>query len=127
MSPVCGSEFTPYGHGHPQKFCSKECKLDAWALKRAAELLSPLPVEGKVEILVALVDPNGIQSVTAGDNQGKASKKVYQCARWPYLRIGKKVKFENGCFETEDTEIQALIEAKPEYGAHIKRHGTGDT
>ena len=96
--------------------------MDAWALRRAAELLSPLPMERKLEILPVLVSPNGNQCVINGDNHRETNgrKKTYQCLRWPYLRIGKKVKFEGGRFETEDVEIQALIEAKPEFGALIK-------
>jgi len=97
--------------------------MDAWALRRAAELLSPLPMERKLEILPALVSPNGNQRViSVEDNHRETNgrKKTYQCIRWPYLRIGKTVKFEGGRFETEDTEIQALVEGRPEYGALIK-------
>ena len=48
-----------------------------------------------------------------------AHRRKYICQQWPRLRIGKAVKFSDGVFETEDPEIQALIESRPEYGALI--------
>ena len=35
------------------------------------------------------------------------------------LQIGKHIKFDNGFFETEDTELQALIESNNAFGVHI--------
>ncbi len=35
------------------------------------------------------------------------------------LQIGKHVKFDNGFFETEDPELQALIESNNAFGVHI--------
>ncbi len=35
------------------------------------------------------------------------------------LQIGKHVKFDNGFYETEDLELQALIESNNAFGVHI--------
>lgn len=102
--------------------------MDAWVLKRAAELLSPLPTERKLEILAGLCpgsENHGEITVrTTGNNQYEINgrKKTYLCQRWPFLTIekrGKRVKFQGGYFETEDPELQALIESRGEYGALI--------
>lgn len=139
LNPLCGSDFTPYGHGHPQKFCSKQCKMDKWALKRTAELLSPLPAARKLGILAGLLSANGNQcgisgkrngnragstsgnrQETNGNNQCETNgTKTYTCARWPYLTIGKRVKFEGGLFETDDPELQKVIEGNKAFGAQI--------
>ena len=45
--------------------------------------------------------------------------RAYVCNLYKSLRIGKDVKFENGLFETDDTEIQGKIEASNGFGVHI--------
>lgn len=46
-------------------------------------------------------------------------KKTYICATWPYLAIGKRVEFKGGLFETDDPELQKIIEGNEAFGAQI--------
>ena len=42
-SPVCSVSFRQTGMKiKPRRYCSDECKLDAWAFKRVADLLKDL-------------------------------------------------------------------------------------
>lgn len=101
-------------------FCPGQCKMDTWVLRRAAELLSPLSAERKLDILAGLLSANGNQHAINGNNQWKINrKKTYICAKWPCLAIGKRVKFEGGLFETDDPEIQKMIEGNEAFGAQI--------
>lgn len=43
----------------------------------------------------------------------------YTCNRYKELRIGKSIKFENGFYETDDVELQELMEANDWFGVHI--------
>jgi len=45
--------------------------------------------------------------------------KRYASARYPYLSIGSKVKFVNGAYETDDPELQKLIEGRPYFGVSV--------
>lgn len=51
-SPVCSVEFEPSGLDiKPRRFCSDQCKMDAWVIKRAKELLAGMSDEEKLEVL----------------------------------------------------------------------------
>ena len=39
----------------PRRVCSDQCKGDTWALRKAADLLSPFSTEKKLEILEAVI------------------------------------------------------------------------
>jgi hypothetical protein len=45
--------------------------------------------------------------------------KAYCCNKWPFLKLGAKVAFREGLFETDDVALQELIEASDSYGVHI--------
>jgi hypothetical protein len=45
--------------------------------------------------------------------------RAYVCNRFPFLKIGEAVAFHNGLFETDDPELQALIERNDWWGVHI--------
>lgn len=45
-------------------------------------------------------------------------KKTYSCERWPFLRI-RGAHFRDGIYQTDDEEMQDLIENNMYYGAHI--------
>ena len=56
LNPVCSNtiESIPISEGWrrtPKRFCSDDCKMNAWVLRRASELLASLPVERKLAIL----------------------------------------------------------------------------
>lgn len=94
--------------------------MDMWVLRRAAELLSPLSAERKLDILAGLLSANGNQQEINSNNQWEINKKkTYTCAKWPCLAIGKRVKFEGGLFETDDPETQKIIEGNKAFGAQI--------
>lgn len=51
-NPVCGVSFEPSGMAiSPKRFCSRRCRLDAWAIKRAAELLAKFSDAGLLSIM----------------------------------------------------------------------------
>lgn len=43
----------------------------------------------------------------------------YACTRWPFLRIGGQIKFENGFYTTKSEEEQQMIEENEAYGKTI--------
>lgn len=45
--------------------------------------------------------------------------KQFTCNFYKELQIGKRVKFKNGFFETEDPGLQAQIEQSSGFGVHI--------
>lgn len=45
----------------------------------------------------------------------------FVCVRWPFLKIGSRVAFQGGRFETEDPETIAVIERADGYGLQIVR------
>jgi hypothetical protein len=45
--------------------------------------------------------------------------KRYVCNKYPFLAIGKTVKFNNGYFETENEDEQKLIESREYFGAYL--------
>ena len=47
------------------------------------------------------------------------SYKSYVCNLWKELRIGPKVAFKNGFFETDDPQLQGLIERNNAFGSAI--------
>jgi hypothetical protein len=51
-SPVCSVEFEPSGlEIKPKRFCSDQCKMNSWVIRRAAKLLEGIPIERVTEIL----------------------------------------------------------------------------
>lgn len=114
QNPVCGEKLTSDGKPkRDRRFCSLQCRNDGWAFRRVRELVNPLPSARKREILeeVASSPTNGAEP--------EGTRKTYVCSKWPKLSVGKRVKFHGGIFETEDVEVQRLIEGLPEYGVHI--------
>lgn len=121
QNPLCGAELGPRVRKR-RFFCPGQCKMDTWVLRRAAQLLSRVSAQKKLGILAGLLSANRNQRETNGNNQWKISgKKTYICAKWPYLAIGKRVKFEGGLFETDDPELQKMIEGNKAFGAQILR------
>jgi hypothetical protein len=54
------------------------------------------------------------------DNRYEANNlRRYKCEQLPRLRIGRKVRFCEGFFETTDPELMALVERNDLYGAQI--------
>jgi len=47
------------------------------------------------------------------------AKVSFVCNRYPFLKIGKQVWFQDGLFTTEDPELQKMIEANSSFGIHI--------
>jgi hypothetical protein len=130
LSPVCNNQIEPEGKNWrqtPKKFCSERCKTETWALRKTADLLSCFSAEKKIEILSAVSSRNN-QYETNGDNHCESTvenqrdvnvPKTYVCRTWPQLSIGGKVRFRNGLFETNDPEIQQLVEKAYGFGVHI--------
>jgi hypothetical protein len=52
QSPVCKDQFEQTGieRLEPRKYCDKDCRMDAWAIRRTAALFG-LTVERMVELL----------------------------------------------------------------------------
>jgi hypothetical protein len=50
-------------------------------------------------------------------------RKRYRCGRYPFYVIGKRVRFKDGSFETEDAELQRIVESNDWFGVHIERDG----
>jgi hypothetical protein len=44
---------------------------------------------------------------------------AYVSNKWPFLKIGSRVAFESGLFETDDPEVIALIERNEAWLIHI--------
>jgi len=122
-NPVCGNLIEPEEEGNwrrtPRKYCSDRCKMDGWAIRRACDLLASLPEDGRRKIL----NLNGI------DNQYEINKadeicsyaRAYRCRRYPQLSIGKLVRFNNGIFETNDCDLQRIVESNEWFGIYIER------
>ena len=51
-------------------------------------------------------------------------KRGYVCNRWPFLKIGSHVAFQDGFYETDDLSLQGLIESRDYFGVqvHHKEH-----
>ena len=154
-SPVCSNVIEPEGENRwrrtPKKFCSDECKRDAWAIRRVSALLKSLPAEQRLEILFGQNHReasnelnksvhlkkheigNGNQHAINMDNQceingenqraqaGPKERKVYRSSRFPSYTIRNRVRFREGVFETEDVELQKLVESNEWFGVHILR------
>ena len=43
----------------------------------------------------------------------------YVCNRWPFLKIGSHVAFQDGLYETDDLSLQGLIESRDYFGVHV--------
>lgn len=56
-----------------------------------------------------------------GVHAGPGMRKLYRCRRFPSFAIGKRVRFNDGSFETEDAELQKIVESNDWYGVHIQR------
>jgi hypothetical protein len=51
-SPICAVEFEQTGMAiAPRRFCCPECRMDAWTIKRVAELLKQLSDAEALKIL----------------------------------------------------------------------------
>jgi hypothetical protein len=51
-SPVCSDELKLGKHGgDPQKYCNRECRMDAYAIRRAAKLLEGKSDQEKLNVL----------------------------------------------------------------------------
>ena len=96
-------------------YCGDKCKQDGWALRRVADLIFPLPVEKKLEILAA-ASGHEIKAKPTEIHQAK----TYKCIVWPRLNIGKHIRFEMGVFKTKDPELQKSIESNEAFGAQIR-------
>jgi hypothetical protein len=115
------------GPGHARR------ESDTWALRKAADLLSSFSSEKKLEILEAPMISNHQRQImenhgTSGERQEQNVSenqhqinlpKAYVCCIWPSLSIGGKVGFRNGLFQTNDSEVQRLVEKAHGFGVHI--------
>ena len=54
-NPVCGA-WLPESSRKPRQFCNDKCRMDAWVLKRAVSILSPLGQERALSILRDISD-----------------------------------------------------------------------
>src|SRR5262245_26341375 len=87
----------------PRRFCSDRCKGDTWALRKAADLLSPFSTEKKIEISGAVssrinqceINTSNHREATV-QNQHEFNMKTYICRSWPQLSIRVNVRFRNG-------------------------------
>jgi hypothetical protein len=146
-NPVCSNLIPSEGENEwrrtPKKFCSDECRTDAWAIRRTRKLLAPLSEDKQQEILFGdnYMQQHGIgernqhainiekQRKTNGDNQRSINgaphesgeRKIYRSSRFPSYTIRNRVRFNKGVFETEDAELQRLVEENDWYGVHILR------
>ena len=55
-----------------------------------------------------------------GTDRKPAKTKSYRCKRFPFYAIGNRVRFKDGLFETEDIELQRLVESNNWFGVHIE-------
>ena len=114
-NPVCSNLIGPKeGNWRrtPRKYCSDRCKMDGWAIKHARDLLAPLPEDRRREILAT------------GRNMADercSHARAYRCRRYPQLAIGKRVRFSNGIFETNDSDLQRFVESNEWFGIYIER------
>lgn len=118
-SPICNNEIEPEGENWrrtPKKFCSDQCKTEAWAIRKTADLLSGFPNEKKIEILSAISSRNN-QCEINGDNhceitvenqRGINMPKAYVCRTWPQLTIGR-VRFHNGLLRLAIPSFSELL------------------
>jgi len=114
LNPICEKKLTSDGKPkRDRRFCSSNCRSAGWAFRRVRELIGSLSSARKLEIL------EEVASSPTNGNEPDGTRKTYICSRWPRLRVGKRVKFNGGIFETENLEVQRLIESLPEYGVHI--------
>ena len=95
-----------------RKYCSDRCKMDGWAIRRARDLLASLPEDTRREILATGRN-------TADETCSHAM--AYRCQRYPQLTIGKQVKFSNGIFKTNDSDLQSVVESNEWFGIYIER------
>lgn len=120
QNPLCKVDLPSEGKPkRNRRFCSNECKLDGWALRKAAELLLPKGQEEAWNMLLGMNGANGHEA-----NNGHR-RKVYSCHKYPRFTLGRKIKFEDGWFVTEDTESQRLIESNQWFRVHIHPAPTG--
>jgi len=119
-NPICGNPIEPETENRwrrtPRKFCCDGCKHDAWAIRRAAELLALLPAEKKLEILAV-----STHCKINWESTGNQHAKTYSCTTWPRLSIGKRIRFKDSLFETTDPELQREIETNSSFGVQIRR------
>ena len=47
------------------------------------------------------------------------TQRFYICNRWPFLKIGKSVAFQDGLYGTDDLSLQGLIESRDYFGVHV--------
>jgi hypothetical protein len=140
FSPICNNEIKAEGKNWrrtPKKFCSLQCKTNTWAIRKTADLLSGFPTEKKIEILGAVSSRNNqyefnvdnhceitVQNqrqINGGTPNEFGERKVYRSSRFPSYTIRNRVRFREGVFETEDVELQKLVESNEWFGVHILR------
>ena len=46
-------------------------------------------------------------------------KRGFVCNRWPFLKIGSHIAFQDGFYETDDLSLQGLIESRDYFGVHV--------
>lgn len=52
--------------------------------------------------------------------------KGYSCNRFPFLSIGPSINFKDGFFETENAELQKVLESHDWWNVHISPGARGD-
>lgn len=78
-NPLCKNPVVTHPKAiHPRRFCSDQCRLDHWTLRRVAEMLLPLGPAKGWEILQGLgngdtEDKAGGEIVNPGVNLGEIS------------------------------------------------------
>jgi len=157
-NPVCTNLIEPESENRwrrtPKKFCSDDCRHDAWAIRRTRKLLASLSEDKRQEILFGdnymkqhglgeqnQMKSNGIdernqhainldnhceitvenQRETNGTPNESGERKIYRSSRFPSYTIRNRVRFNKGVFETEDAELQKLVESNEWFGVHILR------
>ena len=46
-------------------------------------------------------------------------KRGYVSNRWPFLKIGSHIAFQDGFYETDDLSLQGLIESRDYFNVHV--------
>lgn len=122
----------------PRKFCSTRCKQENWILAKAAKILLNLAPEQRSKLLHVISDQwtrELLQALPFEENKeilfdqlstqpkpdGERSIAKMKRERFPSFSLGKLVKFKAGYFETEDVELQSLIESNEWFRIHIFR------
>lgn len=60
-----------------------------------------------------------VQEVEQEESNPSFKARRYACMRWPFLRIGSLVHFENGFYTAQSEDEANLIEGNDAFGKHI--------